>query len=105
MEDVALGDLNGDGWLDIVAACEDAHLVYFENPGIDHRAAPWPALIPGIAKGRLLASRLRGGYQWRWAARSDRCEQGRAGYRPPEAGDPDNGATSLITFSGPAPRK
>ena len=33
VEDVALADLNGDGYLDVVAACEDAHLLYLQNPG------------------------------------------------------------------------
>ena len=36
-EDVAIGDVNGDGWLDIIAACELAHLIYFENPGREIR--------------------------------------------------------------------
>ena len=32
-EDVALADFNGDGFIDVVAACELAHLIYLENPG------------------------------------------------------------------------
>lgn len=45
-EDVAVADLNGDGYLDIVAACELAHLIYFQNPGRDIRTATWKRVIP-----------------------------------------------------------
>jgi hypothetical protein len=44
-EDAALGDLNGDGFPDVVIACELAHLLYLQNPGKD-RAALWKRLIP-----------------------------------------------------------
>lgn len=45
-EDVAIGDINGDGYLDIVAACELAHLIYFENPGNKIRDDRWRRVIP-----------------------------------------------------------
>lgn len=52
IEDVAVGDLNGDGWLDIMAACEEAHLLYLENPGETAREADWAYLIPPMSEGR-----------------------------------------------------
>lgn len=51
-EDVAAADLNGDGYLDIVAACELAHLIYFENPGAGARAKRWQRLIPSATLDR-----------------------------------------------------
>lgn len=52
-EDVAIGDMNGDGYLDIVAACELAHLIYFENPGEGAPYdAPWERVIPAATTGR-----------------------------------------------------
>ena len=52
-EDVAVADLNGDGYLDVVAACELAHLIYFQNPGKDIRsAAKWPRVIPAATRNR-----------------------------------------------------
>lgn len=51
-EDVAVGDMNGDGHLDIVAACELAHLIYFENPGDDVRGTTWERVIPPVTQGR-----------------------------------------------------
>ncbi len=51
-EDVAVGDMNGDGYPDIVAACELAHLIYFQNPGEDARTARWERVIPRIVTGR-----------------------------------------------------
>ena len=45
-EDVDVADADGDGWLDIVVACELAHLVYFKNPTKHHRKVNWQRVIP-----------------------------------------------------------
>ena len=52
IEDVALGDLDGDGWPDLVAACEEAHLAFFRNPGKEARSGNWPSHIPAVTTGR-----------------------------------------------------
>ena len=51
-EDAAIGDMNGDGYPDIVAACELAHLIYFQNPGKKARTARWERVIPPVARDR-----------------------------------------------------
>jgi hypothetical protein len=51
-EDVAIGDVNRDGYPDVVVACELAHLVYFQNPGALARTARWARVIPAAATGR-----------------------------------------------------
>ncbi len=44
-EDADIADVNGDGYPDIVAACELAHLIYFQNPGKDIRTGKWERVI------------------------------------------------------------
>lgn len=54
IEDVAVGDLDGDGWPDLVAANEEAHLAVFRNPGSHEgaRAGGWPGFVPPVTQGR-----------------------------------------------------
>ena len=52
IEDVAVGDLDGDGWKDLVAANEEPHLAFFRNPGPGVREAPWEQLVPQVTTGR-----------------------------------------------------
>ena len=33
IEDGAVGDVNGDGWLDLLVATEGGSLLYLQNPG------------------------------------------------------------------------
>ena len=51
-EDVSIADLNGDGFPDIIAACEFAHLIYFQNPGKEARSTRWERIIPSVASGK-----------------------------------------------------
>ena len=51
-EDVDVADADGDGWLDIVVACELAHLIYFQNPGKDHRTVRWERTVPASTLNR-----------------------------------------------------
>lgn len=54
IEDVAVGDLDGDGWPDLVTANEEAHLAFFRNPGSAKaaREGAWASLIPPATQGR-----------------------------------------------------
>ncbi len=52
VEDVPIGDMNGDGNPDVIAACENAHLIYFQNPGADARSTRWERVIPNATVGR-----------------------------------------------------
>ncbi len=51
-EDMSIADVNGDGYPDIIAACEFQHLIYFQNPGAAARTAHWERIIPSVASGR-----------------------------------------------------
>lgn len=51
-EDTDIADVNGDGWPDIVAACEIEHIIYFQNPGKDIRSGKWERVIPSITANR-----------------------------------------------------
>ena len=51
-EDVSIADVNGDGFPDVIAACEFEHLIYFQNPGKDARSTAWKRIIPSSASGR-----------------------------------------------------
>lgn len=51
-EDVAIADINQDGYLDVVVAAELSHLIYLENPGgTSSRSQPWERLILPMTKG------------------------------------------------------
>lgn len=101
VEDVALADLNGDGYLDVVAACEDAHLLYLQNPGESARTSIWKALIPEFSRGRgswlrVFATDIDGDGRVELTA----ANKGTADVVRLDAGDADNGATSLIRVAG-----
>lgn len=52
VEDVNFGDANGDGRLDIIAACEKGHLLYLQNPASPHRGMRWGRIVPEITRDR-----------------------------------------------------
>ncbi len=51
-EDAVLTDLNQDGYLDVVVAAEQSHLIYLQNPGSTARSSSWPRLILPMTQGR-----------------------------------------------------
>ena len=51
-EDAAIGDLNGDGYPDVIVAAELSHLIYLQNPGAGARSEPWRRLILPMTQGR-----------------------------------------------------
>ncbi|MDE0940197.1 MAG: VCBS repeat-containing protein [Pirellulales bacterium] len=52
VEDAAIGDANGDGYLDVMAAVELSHLIYLQNPGPGARTETWQRLILPISQNR-----------------------------------------------------
>ena len=51
-EDADVSDLNGDGLIDVIVACEGGHFIYFQNPGETARSGEWPSVIPTVAARR-----------------------------------------------------
>jgi hypothetical protein len=84
-EDVAIADLNGDGWLDVLIACEKGHLLYLQNPGPGARTQRWARLAVPQTRGRgswirVFAADFNGDGRWRWRRRT-RAWSTRAGPR------------------------
>lgn len=51
-EDATVADFDGDGDLDVVVACELAHLIYLDNPGADARSKTWQHVIIPVTRDR-----------------------------------------------------
>jgi len=101
IEDVALGDLNGDGWLDIVAACEQGHILYLQNPGAMVRTTPWARTIPTQSKNkgswlRVFFADMDNDGQLEVLA----ANKGGVDIIDVEAGEPQRGSLSLFKITG-----
>ena len=47
-----MADVNGDGYPDVIVACELEHLIYLQNPAASARTSRWERIIPPIANDR-----------------------------------------------------
>ncbi len=64
-EDVAIDDINADGYPDLLVAAELSHVIYLQNPGAAARDSVWARLILPMTKGngsyiRVFANNLDG---------------------------------------------
>lgn len=101
VEDVAVGDLNRDGWPDLVFACERGHLIYFQNPGVSVRTARWPRAIPLGVTGRgswlrVFVADMNGDGRLEVLA----ANKGGVDVVDPSDGEPTEGPTSVFTIDG-----
>jgi hypothetical protein len=100
-EDVAVGDINADGWPDLLFACEEAHVVYFQHPGSGERRAPWSSVIPAPATERgswlrVFTADVTGNGSLDVLA----ANKGGSDIIDTGAGDPASGTTSLLMLEG-----
>ena len=52
IEDGAVGDVNSDGWPDLLVATEGGSLLYLQNPGDSIRNVAWERIAPSVTKNR-----------------------------------------------------